>query len=140
AGVGRVGDLRGAQGAAGAVLELLLQARAAQPGLDAPGAATVAAQAGPLVVARMGQGIVAPFAGDRLRAAERPAVDHHAAAHAGTEDHAEYDAAAGCRAVRRLGDGEAVGVVLQPHRPAEPALEILVQGMAVEPSRVGVLD
>ena len=83
-------------------LELILQARAAQPGFDAAQAAAVAGRAGALVVARLGQGRVAPFAGDRLRAGQRPAVDHHAAAHAGAQDHAEHDAAAGRCAVRRF--------------------------------------
>ena len=140
AGQRRRGDLGGAERAAGALLELPLQAGSAQPGFDAALAAAVAARAGPLVVARRRQRIVAPFAGDRLRAGERPAVDHHAAAHAGAQDDAEYDAAAGRCAVARLGDGKAIGVVGQPHLAAQPALEVGPQRPAVQPRRVGVLD
>ena len=139
AGERRLGDVGGAQAAAGALLELTLQAGPAQPGLDAAGAAAVAARAGPLVVARQGQRIVAPFAGDRLRAGERPAVDHHAAAHAGAQDDAEHDAAAGGRAIARFGNGKAVGVVGQAHLAAQPALEVGLERPAVQARRVGVL-
>jgi hypothetical protein len=75
-----LGDLGGAQVAAGVLGELLLQAGAAQPGFNAADAAAVAARPRPLAVGRMGQGIVPPFAGHGLRAGERAAVDHDAAA------------------------------------------------------------
>src|SRR5882724_696827 len=88
AGQGCLGDLRGAQRTAGTFLELVLQTRAAQPGLDAADAAAVALRPGPFFVARHRERVVAPFTGDRLGAGERPAVDHHAAAHAGAQDYA----------------------------------------------------
>src|SRR5471032_408985 len=89
---------------------------------------------------RQGQGIVPPFAGDRLRADQSLAVDHNAATDAGAQDDAEHDAATRRRAVRRLRDGEAVGVVGQPHFAAERVFEIGLEWPAVEACGVGVLD
>ena len=123
------------------VEELALEGRPAQPGLDAAAAAAIALRAGPLVVARQRQGVVAPFAADRLGADQRLALDHDAAAHAGAQDDAEHDRPAAARAVGRLGDGKAVGVVRQPHLVAlQQALEVAIERMAVQLRGVGVLD
>jgi hypothetical protein len=46
---------------------------------------------------------------------DRLAVERDTAADAGADDDAEYHLQARGRAVRGLGDGEAVGVVRQPH-------------------------
>ena len=43
-------------------------------------------------------------------------------------------------AVRGFGDGEAIGVVLDPDRRAQRLLDVLVERAAVEPGRVRVLD
>jgi HEAT repeat protein len=44
---------------------------------------------------------------------------HDPAADAGAEDHAEHQRVPAARALHRLGDREAVGVVLDAHRHAE---------------------
>ena len=67
-------------------------------------------------------------------------MDHHAAAGAGADDDAEDDGGAGRRAVGRLRQREAVGVVGEPDRPIEQARQILGQRPAVQPGRVRVLD
>src|SRR5262249_33735220 len=100
----------------------------------------IAGWAGPFVVAHPGQLVVAPFAGDGIRAGQRPAVDDDAGAYPGAEDGSEYDTRTGSCAVGRLGDGETVGVILQPHRTAERVREIAVERSADEPCGVGVLD
>ena len=60
-----------------------------------------------------------------LRPVQHLPVHHDAAAHAGAEDHAEDDLGARARAVGRLGQREAVRVVLDAHLAAERVLEIL---------------
>ena len=82
---------------------------------------------------------MSPFAGNRIDADEQPAADHDAAAHSGTEDDAEDGAAAGGRAVDRLGQRKAIGVVGEAHRAAERGLDIAAERPAVEPGRIGVL-
>src|SRR5215831_2708990 len=66
AGFRGVGDLGGAQIAARAPGELVLQRWPTEPGLDASLAAAIALRPWPLIVARQGQRVVAPFAADRL--------------------------------------------------------------------------
>ena len=78
--------------------------------------AAVARRARRLVAARPGQRVVAPLAGDGVGPDQHAAVDHDAAAGAGADDHAEHHAGAGRRAVGRLRQREAVGVVGDPHR------------------------
>ena len=83
--------------------------------LDTAALAAVAERAGGI------DGVVAPFAGDVLRAGPHPPVDHQPAADAGAEDDAEHHPRPLPRAAHRLGEREAVGVVLDPHRPADAA-------------------
>ena len=116
------------------------QAGAGEEGLVAAGVAAEAGVARPFVVARPGQGIVAPFAGNRVRANEDAAVDDDAAADPGSDDDPEDDVAARARAVGGLGQGEAVGVVGHPDLAAERLAEILVERVPDELDRVGVLD
>ena len=66
--------------------------RGRQESLHAAVLAAIAGGPGPFVVARPGQGIVSPLAGDAMRAGEHAAVDDHAAADPGAQDHAEHDA------------------------------------------------
>ena len=47
---------------------------------------------------------------------------------------------AGAGAVGGFRHRQAVGIVLDPHRPAEDALQVLQQRLAVEPRGIGVLD
>ncbi len=81
---------------------------------------------------------MAPLAGDAVGTGQQLAVHHHAAAAAGAEDHAEHAARAGAGAVDRLGQREAVGVVVQAQLAAERALEVLLERLAVHPGRVAV--
>ena len=62
---------------------------------------------------------MAPLAGHPVGTAMHPPVDHDAAAAAGAEDHAEHHAATGSRAVGRLAQREAVGIVFHPDFTAE---------------------
>src|SRR5215468_2623370 len=100
----------------------------------------IAGWAGPFVVAHPGQLVVAPFAGDSIRAGQRPAADDDAGTYPGAEDGGEYDTCTSRCAIGRLGDGETVGVIMQPHRTAKRAREIAIQRSADEPRGVGVLD
>ena len=112
---------------------------AADPGLDAARGAAVAAQAGALVVAGPGQGVVAPFAGEAVGPLQHPAVHRDAAAAAGAQDHAEHHRRARAGAVGRLGERQAVGVVGERDRLPEPRGEVGVQRLAVQAGGVGVL-
>src|SRR5262249_10476282 len=93
-------------------------------------------------LARRPHAAVAPLAGDALRAGPDLAPHRDAAADAGAEDDAEHDALDVRRrgAEARLGEGEAVGVVVEHHAPAEARLEIGAERPAVEADRVRVLD
>jgi hypothetical protein len=71
------------------------------------------------------------------RAGPEAAVDHQAAADAGAHDDAEDEAAPLPGPVPRLGQREAVGVVLDPQRLAQAAREIGGQIPAVEARGVG---
>ena len=114
--------------------------RPRQEGLDAAGSAAVARRPGPLLVTRPRQRVVAPLAGDRVRARHEPLVDDDAAAGSGADDHAEHRRRTGRCAVGGLREREAIGVVRDPHRPAERRAQIGAEAPAVEPRRVGVLD
>jgi hypothetical protein len=89
---------------------------------------------------RVGQRIVAPFAGDGVRAGDDAAVDHDAATDSGAEDDREHHLAAGTGTIGRLRQPEAVGIVGERDRAVELVAQVAVQGPAVEPGRVGVLD
>ncbi len=75
----------------------------------------------------------------RLRPGDHPPVHHDPGAAAGADDDAEHRPRARARAVRRLRQGEAVGVVLDPHRAAERLGQVPVQRVAVQADGVGVL-
>jgi hypothetical protein len=83
---------------------------------------------------------MAPFAGNAVGPAQELAADDDAAPDAGPQDDPEDDGRAGARPIRRLGDGKAIGIIGQAQRPAEGARQILVEGAAVEPGGIGVLD
>ena len=111
-----------------------------QEGFDTALSAAVAGGTRPFAGRHGGQGVVAPFAGDRVGARQRPAAGHDAAADAGAENRPEDEVVPGRRAVGRFRQGEAVGVVGKAHRPGEQGREIGVHGPADQPDRVGVLD
>src|SRR5688572_12020997 len=81
-----------------------------------------------------------PLAGNRVGAANDLSVHHDAPANPGAQDHAEDHCRPLARAVHRFGKREAIGVVLQPDRPAERGFQVAAQRLADEPGRVGVLD
>jgi len=66
-------------------------------------------------------------------------MGHHAATDAGAQDDGEGDGRAGRRAVGGLGQGQAIGVVGEPHGLAQGLLQVGMQGLADEPGGVGVL-
>ena len=118
-----------------------LEAGTGQKGLDAAGLPAVALRrGGALLVGDPGQGVVAPLAGDLVRSIVNPPADRDAAANAGAEDHAEHRVVPATGAVARFREGETVRVVGNAHGPAEPGLQVGLQGPAVEPGGVRVLD
>ncbi len=82
-----------------------------------------------------------PLAGDALRSAPDLPARHHASADSGPQDHAEHHPSAVRRrgAEHRLGQREAVGVVVEGERAAERAREIGAKWPPVEANQVGVL-
>ena len=87
---------------------------------------------GPLVVARPRQRVVPPFARDRVGTLEHAPVHDDAGADAGAEDRAEDHAGALARAVGRLRQREAVGVVGDADLAVERGLEVALDRLAVE--------
>ncbi len=64
-----------------------------------------------------GQGHVAPLAGHGVATLHQPPVHHHPGAATGAQDRGEHHPMALARAVHRLGQGQAVGVVGVAYRP-----------------------
>jgi hypothetical protein len=83
---------------------------------------------------------VAPLAGNPVGADDEAPVDDDAAADPGAEDDAEHAAVAGGRAVGRLRQGEAVGVVGESRLAAERCGDVAGERPADQPGRIGVLD
>ena len=133
-------DLLRRQARASALDVVARQRRTRQKRLDAAAPSAVARRPRRLDAARGRQRIVSPLAANRVRADQHPPMDHHAAARTGADDDAEDHLGAGRRAVGRLRQREAVGVVGKPDRPIEPARQILGQRPAVQPGRVRILD
>src|SRR5882724_983060 len=102
--------------------------------------AAVAGRPGPLVVAHPRQPVVAPLTGDGVAAGERPSMDDDADADTRAENGGKHDLGPGGGTIGRLGDGKAVGVILQPHGTAKGTREITIQRPTDEPGGVGVLD
>src|SRR5690348_3327413 len=98
---------------------LAREAGAGEKCLDTAGPAAIAGSAGRLVLARPGQRVVAPFAGDAVAAADERPADDESAADAGTKNDAEDNAGISRGAVDRFGERKAIGVVLEPHRAAK---------------------
>ena len=121
--------------------EVALEAGAGQECLDTPVLPAVALRRGrALLIRHPGERVVAPLAGDLVGSLVDALPDRDAAPYAGAENHAEHRVEAAARAVDRLGQREAVGVVGDAHRPGEPSLEVREEGPADEPGGVGVLD
>ena len=78
-----------------------------------------------------------PFAGHPVRPTMHLPVHHDPTTAAGTEDHAENAAEATAGAVRRLAQGKAVGVILDPHLPRQGPADVRVEGMAIQGDRIG---
>ena len=119
--------------------------REAGPGqkrLDAAAPAAVARRPRPLVVVRPRQRVVSPLAGDRVRAGDdarrRTTMPPPVPVPRITP---KTTSRAGRGAVGRLGHGEAVRVVGEPHRPRRAARSrSCSKRPAVQPRRVRVLD
>ena len=77
-----------------------------------------------------------PLAGGGVGAHHDLAPHHQCAAHAGAEDDPEHHLGPCGGAIGRLGKGEAVGVVGERDRAAEPRLQGLPQGLPFEPGQV----
>ena len=86
------------------------------------------------------QRVVAPFAGESVRAGQQATVGDDATANTRAEYHRERDRGACRRAVGRFGEGKAVGVVGHAHRPPQCGGEVAFQWFAVQAGGVGVLD
>ena len=67
-------------------------------------------------------------------------VHRDAAAAAGTDDNAEYGRCPRARAVYRLREGEAVGIVRHPYRLTELPHQVMTQVVAVEHQTVTVFN
>src|SRR5262245_17561270 len=107
-------------------------------GLDATALATEA-QVARLVVACPRQRVVAPLAGQSVRAVPQVAERDDAGAHAGAEDASEDHLGAGSGSVGGLRQREAVGIVGHDHGLDEQPLEVAWQRPVVELRRVAVL-
>ena len=124
---GAIGDLAGLQAAAVAIGMVALQPGAAHVGLDAA-ALAAEAQVARLVVARPRQRVVAPLAGQAVRAVEQVTVHDDAGTDAGAEDAREHHFGAGAGTVGGLRQREAVGIVGHDHRLAEQPLQVAGSG------------
>src|SRR5436305_15310157 len=93
-----------------------------------------------LFVAHPGKRRVAPFGSNAVAPVERAAIDHDAAADAGAENRAEHDARAARRAVDRLGEREAVGVVREAYLAPQASFEVALERLAVVGRVVRVAD
>ena len=89
---------------------------------------------------RQGQGVVAPFAGDGVAAFVDLAAERQTAAAAGAEDGGEDDGGSGGGAVMGFGRGEAVGVVGAADGAVEGGFQVVAEGLAGHPDRVGAFD
>ena len=85
---------------------------AGEEGFDAVEAAAVAATVGPVFIEQAGHRVVAPLTSDGLGSGEQLLTEDESAADAGSEDDAEDACRIGGGAIDGLGEGEAVGVVL----------------------------
>src|SRR5581483_273759 len=124
---GPAGDLRRVQRLAGRLAMVARQARPGEERLDAAGAAAVARRPRPLALPRPRERVVSPLAGDPVGPGEHLTVDDDPPAGAGAQDDPEHHAGAGARAVARLREGEAVGVVREPERSGQEALQVAAQ-------------
>jgi hypothetical protein len=93
--------------------------------------------AGPLVVARPRQRIVAPLPGDRVRAVDHAPAHDDARADARAENDAEDDLRTLPGPIRRLRKCEAVGVVRDAYFAPERARQVLPYRFAVQIHRIG---
>ena len=109
-----------------------------QPGLDTARLAAPAGLAGRFLRRGPGQGVMAPFPGNVLGTAQERAIDHDTAAHAGAQNHAEHDRFAGPGTIARLGQGKTVGVIGHADFAIEPGFKISLEGLTVQPERVGI--
>ena len=114
------------------------QAGAAEQGFDA---AVLAAVAGPGRVGAglgPGQGVVAPLAGQAVRALQHTAVHRDARTGAGAQDGGKHHAGPGARAIGGLGQGETICVVGQTDWLVQTRLKVPVKWLADQAGGIGV--
>ena len=111
---------------------------AAEVGFEAPTLAAVAGGPGDLIGVRPGKRIVAPLPGNGVGSGEQPTADDDTTAGSGADDDAEDTGRPAAGPVRGLREREAIGIVGDPHRPAQAQRQVLIQGSPVQPDRVGI--
>ena len=82
---------------------------------------------------------MAPLTSDEVCAGERVSADDDSASDTRADDDAEHDVRACRRAIGRLGECEAIGVVHDANFTVQMFLEIARQRLSVEPHRIGIL-
>jgi hypothetical protein len=81
---------------------------------------------------------VPPLAGDPVGTGQELSVRHDACTYSGAQDRTEDHAMAGAGPIGRLRQREAVGVVLDAYVAIEALDQIVQQGPAIQPRRVGI--
>src|SRR5438105_3575895 len=113
-----------------------LEPRTGEERFDAAGVAAKTSSTRPLVIGGPWQRIVAPLAGDSVRADEHISVHDDAAADASAENRTEYHVRVLAGAVARLRERETIGIVADSHFAAEHRFEIGPDRLPVETERV----
>ena len=128
-----LGDLLKGEPPAGVLEKGLCHTAAADFGFHAAPVATVTAR--PFRI----HGEVAPLSGDEMLSAVDFSPDADATPAAGAYNNAEHQMIALAGTLPGLGQGKAVGVVFHGNGPAQVLLQILLERMADESGRIGVL-
>ena len=87
-----------------------------------------------------GKRVVAPFSTNAARSVEQPSIDDEAPAASCSQNNPEYGARMLSGPIDCFGQGEAIGVVGEPHRRGKRSCKVAVEGTAVQPSRIGILQ
>ena len=87
----------------------------------------------------IGQRRMAPLPGNGVGAIEHLAVYDDAATDAGAQNHAKHDGRTGGGTIGGFGQGQAVGIVGQPHRSRQRTFQVFLERLTVEAGRIGIL-
>jgi hypothetical protein len=110
------------------------------PALDAALLAAVTGRPRQLVGLRPGQRIMPPLAGNEVGARQSTSSYDDATAHAGPPDDPENHVGAGSGAITRFGQGEAVGIVVEPDLALQGGREVGAKRLTDQPNGIRVLD